>query len=139
LYGHAVADKQNLIEGFKENRYLALKTPFSYGMTTKLGYLLNPQALIYVGLGAENTQFKLISNRNGQEISYYADTHKWAFVPSVEMDFAINQHWQLGTRFSFADYHSVNFADPNHSEVSGSFGSTRTNFAVNIAYHFINL
>jgi len=134
LYGNAVVGKQKLVS-IGDDYYVAMKTPYSYGVTAKLGYLINPRALVYVGLGAENTQFRLSANtpKGSGDI---LDTHKWGIVPSIGMNLAIDCNWQVGAKLSYANYKSMDI--PAYQDFKGgSVEPRRATFGINVTYHFI--
>lgn len=131
IYGKAVVGKQKLLSIGGDDAYVAMKTPFTYGAMAKVGYTVTPQVLTYVGLGAERTQFRLTGKAHG--VSADADTyHKWAVVPSIGMDVALNCNWQVGTRLSYAHYGSIDLNDN-----VGSINPRRATFGVNVSYHFV--
>lgn len=136
IYGNAVVGKQKLAS-IGDDYYIAMKTPYTYGATAKLGYLVSPQALVYVGLGAENTQFRLSGNMPATDATPgfngdLVDAHKWGFVPSVGMNLAIDCNWQIGAKLSYANYKSIDF--PNNG---GSVDPRRATFGINVTYHFV--
>lgn len=134
IYGQTTAGEQKLYSDRSEDdvKSVKIKTPYTFGAMAKLGYLVTPQSLVYLGLGAENTKFKVTAN--GKDI---ADTNKWAFVPSIGMDLAINCNWQVGARFSYADYRTIDLADPNSGLPSDSnVKPRRADFGLNVTYHF---
>jgi|GEM_PF-2214758 len=134
IYGQAEVGKQKLVS-IGDDYYYAIKAPYTYGATAKLGYLASPQALVYVGLGAENSRFKLINGTGNADHDVF-DTHKWAVVPSVGMDLALNCNWQVGARFSYANYRSIDIPGQLDQAV-GTVNPRRANFALNVTYHIV--
>lgn len=136
IYGNAVVGKQKLTS-IGDDYYVAMKTPYTYGATAKLGYLVSPQSLLYLGLGMENTQFRLSANMPDTILTpalkgEFLNTKKWGFVPSVGMNLAIDCNWQIGAKLSYANYKSINF--PNNE---GSVDPRRATFGLNVTYHFV--
>lgn len=134
LYGNAVAGKQKLAS-VGDDYYIAMKTPYTWGAMAKVGYLVTPQSLVYVGLGAENTRFKLIDGTTNADKDLI-DTHKWAIVPSVGVNVALNCNWQIGAKFSYANYRSIDIIDENNVN-RGSINPRRATFGLNVTYHFV--
>jgi opacity protein-like surface antigen len=134
LYGKALEGKQK-ISTKSEDDYLAMKTPYSYGVMAKVGYLVNQNALVYVGLGAENTRFKLVKTTAGAAEDAL-DANKWGYVPSVGMNLAIDCNWQVGAQLSYANYRSIEYTDATSSN-TGTIDPRRATFGLNVTYHFV--
>jgi opacity protein-like surface antigen len=138
IYGNATVGKQKLVS-IEDDAYVAMKSPYSYGVVAKVGYLVSPQALVYVGLGAENSRFKLLQTTEAGDQDLL-DTHKWGFVPKVGMKLAVNCNWQIGAEMSYASYRSIDIA--KLSEFSDEAGGAtisprRATFGLNVTYHFV--
>ncbi len=138
IYGKAAVGKQKLVS-YGDEQYAAMKSPYSYGAMAKIGYLVSPQALVYLGLGAENTRFKLIETvqKDDQTVGDIdlLDSHKWGFVPSVGMNLALDCNWQIGAKLSYAAYRSLDLTSDNGK--IGTISPRRASFDLNVTYHFV--
>lgn len=137
IYSNMTVGKQKLVsEG--DDKYIAMKSRYNYGAMAKIGYLVNPQALAYIGLGAENTSFKFVATQAGGDKDLLT-THKWGFVPSVGMNVALDCNWQIGAKLSYAHYRSMNLAtdvDGKAYDV-GTINPRRASFDLNVTYRFV--
>jgi len=109
------------------NSDLTIKTKYQLGLMAKVGYVVTPQTLVYVGLGAENAKFNLGTEEASKNYN------KWAFAPSVGMDLALNSNLQVGARYTYSNYRDINLGD------SVTYKPARNTLGLNLTYRFASL
>lgn len=122
-YGDLGYKKQNI---GTPNSDLKVKTKYQLGLMAKLGYVVTPQTLLYVGLGAENAKFNFTAKKSDENYN------TWAFAPNVGMDLALNSNLQIGARYTYSNYRSIDLGGASYKPVRNTLG-------LNLTYRFASL
>lgn len=136
VYSNLGYRKQSILATGTE-RQPTVKTKYELGVMAKAGYLVSQQALLYVGLGAQNARFDFNAPRSNDVVT--GTYNKWGFAPSVGMDLAINQNWQIGARYTYVNYRDIDFGKDATGTESLSYKPARNTFGLNVTYRFNNI
>ena len=107
IYGNLGANNLNLTHLDSDVEKLSAKNNGNFGVKVRLGYVASPQAMIFLGLGLEHSQWKVKYEHidgilaRGVEREYKRTISRVAFSPSVGADVFMTKNFFVRGEFTY--------------------------------------
>lgn len=122
------------------------KNTYNYGAKIRLGYTVSQQAMIFLGLGIEQSrwqfkeEFANVAAAGGRQLEFKKNKTSTAFAPSVGMEMFMTKNIFVRGEYTYVTGPKAKFegADQPFSDtgVTAKFNASQHRFALGLGYKF---